>query len=160
MAANRFGLERSIPAGTKRSVRQRCGFGCVVCGCAIIQYHHFDPPFADASGHTDSGITLLYGQCHDRTGRGILAERDIVSANASPHCITFGHAKDILSTSNSTLPVRFGSSRVCAATIIKFDDDVIIGLSQPELPNGPLRLNAVFTDQRDTTSKQTVLDSQ
>lgn len=147
MVANRFGLERFIPAAIRRSVRQRCGFGCVVCGCAIIQYHHFDPPFADARSHKDSGITLLCGQCHDRAGRGIIAERDIIAANASPYCISSGHAKDILFTSNTSLPVRFGTSRVCAATIIKFDDDVVIGLSQPELADGPLQLNATFTDK-------------
>lgn len=146
MVANRFGLERSIPAGTKRTVRQRCGFGCVVCGCAIIQYHHFDPPFADAQGHADSGITLLCGQCHDRAGRGIIAECAIVAANASPYCMNSGHAKDILFTSNTSLPVRLGSSRVRAATIIKFDDEVVVGLSQPELLNCPVQLNAILTD--------------
>lgn len=147
MVANRFGLERYIPAVTRRAVRKRCGFGCVVCGCAIIQYHHFDPAFADAQSHQDTAITLLCGQCHDRTGRGIIAEHDIVAANASPYCMTSGHAKDILFTSNTNLPVRFGSSRVCAATIIKFDDDVVIGLSPSESHNGPLRLNATLTDQ-------------
>ena len=44
------------------------------------------------------------------------------------------------------LPVRFGSSRVCAATIIKFDDEVVIGLSRPEDHHGPSQLNATLTD--------------
>lgn len=146
MVTNRFGLDRFIPARTRRAVRQRCGFGCVVCGCAIIQYHHFDPPFADAKDHTASGITLLCGGCHDKAGRGIIGEREIIAHNSSPYCIKLGHAKDILFTSSTSLPVSFGSSRVCAATIIKFDDDVVVGLSPPELPNGPLQLNAILTD--------------
>ena len=44
-SANRFGLTRDIPEPVRRAVRQGTGFGCVICGAAIITYHHFDPPF-------------------------------------------------------------------------------------------------------------------
>jgi hypothetical protein len=57
-----------------------------------------------------------------------------------------GHTKDVLFTSKTDLPVRIGSSRVCAATVIRFDDDVVVGLSRPEDPDGPLQLNATLTD--------------
>lgn len=148
MVSNRYGLARFIDAATKRAVRQRCGFGCVVCGCAIVQYHHFDPPFANAMSHEASGITLLCGQCHDRAGRGIIDQGLVSGANASPFCLNAGHAKDILFTSTASLPVWFGSSRVCAEAIIKFDDDVVVGLSRPEDSNGPIQLNATLTDQK------------
>ena len=146
MTQNQFGLDRNIEEATKRTVRQRCGFGCVICGCAIVQYHHFDPPFRDAKSHDSSGITLLCGQCHDRAERGIIDVPTVSAANASPRCKQTGYSKDLLFIGNSSIPVRFGSSRVRAATILKYDDHVIMGFSEPEQVGAPLRLNAVFTD--------------
>jgi hypothetical protein len=68
---NRFGLSRDIPRGIKREVRRRSGFGCVICGCAIFEYEHVDPPFSEAKQHDPSGITLLCGQCHSYVTRGV-----------------------------------------------------------------------------------------
>jgi hypothetical protein len=146
MTQNQFGLDRSIDAATKRTVRQRCGFGCAICGCAIIQYHHFDPLFADAKSHDPSGITLLCGQCHDRAHRGIIGKAAVSSANAAPKCKELGYSKDLLFIGDSSIPVRFGSSRVRAATVLMYDDRVVVGFSKPEHVGAPLQLNAIFTD--------------
>ena len=51
---NEHGLPRHIPADVARAVRQECGFGCVICGVALIQYEHFDPEFAEAREHVAS----------------------------------------------------------------------------------------------------------
>ncbi len=147
MTANRNNLNRSIDAATKRTVRQRCGFGCVICGSGIIQYHHFDPPFAEATRHDPSGITLLCGRCHDRAERGIISVAQVSEANLSPWCKQSGYSRDLLFIGDGNIPVRFGSSRVRAATVVMFDDNVIFGLSRPEELRGPLRLNAVITDE-------------
>ena len=32
-----------IPEGVKRKLRQEAYFGCVKCGCPIIEYHHIEP---------------------------------------------------------------------------------------------------------------------
>jgi hypothetical protein len=143
---NRFCLDRNIDEATKRSVRQRCGFGCVICGCAIIQYHHFDPPFPKARSHDPAGITLLCGQCHDRAHRGIIGVPIISAANATPWCKQSGHCKDLLFMGKGNIPVRFGSSRIRAATVLMYDDRVVVGFSAPERAGSPLRLNAVLTD--------------
>jgi len=150
MAQNRYGLDRNIHAATKRVVRQRCGFGCVICGCGIVHYHHFDPPFADALRHDPSRITLLCGRCHDRAERGIIDVRRVSAADASPCCKQTGYSKDLLFLGDSTVPVRFGSSRVRAATVLMYDNRVVIGLSEPEHVGSPLRLNAVLTDDNET----------
>jgi hypothetical protein len=147
MSHNQFGLDRNIDAATKRTVRQRCGFGCVICGCAIVQYHHFDPPFCDAESHDPTGITLLCGKCHDRAERGIIDVVTLSAANAAPRCEQTGHAKDLLFIGDSTIPVRFGSSRVRASTVLMYDNRVVMGFSEPEHVGAPLRLNAVFTDE-------------
>lgn len=146
MRFNRHGLSRTIDASTKRAVRQRCGFGCVKCGCGIVQYHHFDPPFAEATRHDAAGITLLCGQCHDRAERQILSFDDVVDANRSPWCRTAGYTKDFLFLGAGDIPVRFGSSCVRATTIIKCGESIVVGMSRPEVNGSPLRFNAVLTD--------------
>lgn len=66
MTTNIHGLARDIPENVRRQVRQECGFGCVICGLAIIQYHHIDPEFVDAEIHDPKKIVLLCGSCHQR----------------------------------------------------------------------------------------------
>lgn len=31
---------RNIPLSIQRKVRQRCGFGCVICGMPLYEYEH------------------------------------------------------------------------------------------------------------------------
>jgi len=81
---NEFGLQRNIPADVKRAVRQRCGFGCVLCAGAIFEYEHFNPPFARARRHDAAGITLLCPTCHAKKTRNLLSERRVREANAAP----------------------------------------------------------------------------
>ncbi|MEH2485180.1 Abi-alpha family protein [Bradyrhizobium sp. AZCC 2230] len=82
---NRHGLSRNIPADVKRTVRQRDGFGCVVCGKAIYDYEHFDPEFADATQHDPAGIVLLCISCHGKKTRGFLSKQTIAAARQSPN---------------------------------------------------------------------------
>lgn len=84
---NKFKLSRTIPAEIMRSVRQRCGFGCVICGNAIYQYEHFNPEFSEARSHNAEGITLLCGGCHDRKSRGLLSQKTVSKANDNPKCL-------------------------------------------------------------------------
>lgn len=51
---NKYGLTRDIPASVKRAVRQRDGFGCVICGLGIYTYEHIDQPFKN-----DKNIVLM-----------------------------------------------------------------------------------------------------
>jgi hypothetical protein len=145
---NKFGLSRKdFLESIKSEVRRRCGFGCVVCGCAIVQSHHFDPPFAEAQQHDPRGITLLCGTCHDRVERGIVDIDTIRKANASPWCLKHRYSRDILFLGRERVPIRIGPSRFRAETIAMYDEDVVFGFSQPECPDGPWRLNAVLTDR-------------
>jgi len=83
---NAHGLARHIPEEVKRAIRRRCGFGCVVCGAALHEYHHFDPPFEEARLHRAEGIVLLCPTCHAHVTRGRWSNDKVVEANRSPFC--------------------------------------------------------------------------
>lgn len=76
----------SIPEEIKRRVRQRCGFGCVLCGNPIIDYDHmhgFDP----AKGHIEKELTLLCPEHHRDKTHGRLDLDTVLAANSSPYNI-------------------------------------------------------------------------
>ena len=72
-ARNKHGLPRTIPESIKRKVRQRCGFGCVICGIGLYEYEHFAPEYKDAKSHAPEGITLLCPNHHARKTIGRLS---------------------------------------------------------------------------------------
>lgn len=63
---NKYGLSRYVPSDVRRIVRQRCGFGCVICGLSLYDYEHFAPYFKDAKSHDPDGITLLCMQSNQK----------------------------------------------------------------------------------------------
>lgn len=57
-----------IPPEIKLAVRQRCCFGCVVCGNPIYQYEHFIP-WETCRSHDAYNINLLCPDHHTRKGK-------------------------------------------------------------------------------------------
>ena len=72
-----------IPADVLRVVRQRCGFGCVVCGLPLYEYHHIED-FAESNDHSADNLTLLCNQHHAEATKGLLTRPQIESANQNP----------------------------------------------------------------------------
>src|SRR4051812_43597484 len=98
---NRYGLSRDIPSEVKRAVRQRCGFGCVICGSAIVEYEHIDPEFVRARNHEATGIALLCPTCHSRKTRNFLSRRRVIEAAANPAARVAGFAFSELESTRS-----------------------------------------------------------
>jgi hypothetical protein len=88
---NKHGLKRSsLDAVTKQQIRQRCGFGCIVCGELPWDYAHIEPPFEDALRHDPACMALLCDRHHrefDATPRLLSMER-IRAAMLSPRNAT------------------------------------------------------------------------
>ena len=74
---NKHGLSDEIPGPRKRIIRQRAGFGCVICGLAFGTYHHFSPKFEDARDHDPDGIVFLCAGCHGRADVGWICEETV-----------------------------------------------------------------------------------
>lgn len=93
---NRHGLKRSsLSSDVKRKVRQACGFGCVVCGGALIQYEHVAPTFADATQHEPDKMALLCPGCHDQVTRGYKSKARVLEAMADPFCKRKGFSSEV-----------------------------------------------------------------
>jgi hypothetical protein len=72
-----------IPSGMKRSIRQRCGFGCVVCGLPIYEYEHIDG-WANTKQHEEDRIVLLCKRHHHEKTNGLLPGHLVEEFSESP----------------------------------------------------------------------------
>ncbi len=79
MSASRPAIREPV----KRAVRQRCGFGCVVCGCPVYEYEHMEG-YAIVRRHVASEITLLCDRHHRERTSGLLPLDDVRNADKNP----------------------------------------------------------------------------
>lgn len=77
----------AILNGVQRDVRQRCGFGCVICGMPLYEYHHIDE---DPTNNVASNITLLCDLHHKEATNRLLTREQIANANLEPYNQTHG----------------------------------------------------------------------
>lgn len=149
---NRFALTRPIPTDIKRRVRRHCGFGCVLCGDAIVTYEHFDPPFRDAKRHSASGITLLCGTHQNASSKGLLSPESIADANRHPYCHQRGHASHLLDLGRTKPVLTLGGSNVTdCGSGVSFQGQWMLRLREPEPHSRRWRLSARFVGQSGAT---------
>ena len=83
---------RNIPLPIQREVRQRCGFGCVICGLPLYEYDHLRG-WADVKRHVADEITLLCDTHHREKTSGLLPPEQVTEANESPFNLRDGVSK-------------------------------------------------------------------
>jgi hypothetical protein len=142
---NKYGLDRNIPESVRRLVRQECGFGCVICGLAIAQYEHIDPPFAEAKAHDPKNIALLCGGCHDRITRGIWSKERVILARKSPITFSQGFSRDAFDF-RDPFDLFVGNSRFrdIRCIVRKETGEEWFTIEPPEAPDAPPRISAKF----------------
>ncbi len=78
-----------IPDPMKREVRQRCGFGCVICGLPLYTYEHM-LGYANVQRHVAEELTLLcYQHQYERTHK-LLPVEHVLRANEDPYNLRKG----------------------------------------------------------------------
>jgi len=83
----------NIPSYIKREVRQRCGFGCVICGNPIYDYEHMEG-WANVRRHIANEITLLCPYHHREKTVGRMPAEYVKKANETPHNLKNGVSGD------------------------------------------------------------------
>src|SRR5690349_17637133 len=60
-------LDRTPPAGVRRTLRTEVGFGCPIADCRkpFLTWHHFDPPWRERQHHDPAGMIALCREHHD-----------------------------------------------------------------------------------------------
>ena len=79
----------SIPSAIKREVRQRCGFGCVICGDPIYEYDHI-LGWAKTKRHLPEELTLLCKKHHGEKTAGRLPNDLVIRCNKNPKNVSSG----------------------------------------------------------------------
>lgn len=144
---NRHGLSRSVPAEVKREVRQRCGFGCVICGFAFYEYEHFAPDYVDATEHDPKGMTLLCSQCNQKRARGRLSAHSVALANANPKCLERGFASEMFDFHSDPIEIVFaGVTFYNCKHLIVVNERPILSVEPSLGGNSPVMLSGVFCD--------------
>ena len=144
---NKFGLGRTIPSAVRREVRQRCGFGCVICGLSLYDYEHFDPDFKDAKKHDPKGITLLCMQCNQKRNRKVLSVKSVSKANEEPKSLQQGFSNEAFDFGSDPIEVVFaGVTFKNCDHLIRVAGIPILSINSPEEEHEPFRLSGRFCD--------------
>ena len=147
MTINQHNLNRNIPSAIKQTVRKRCGFGCVICGNAIVHYEHFNPEFEFATEHSAGGITLLCPNHHEEKKKGLITNEQINDFNNTPNAINNGTATHQF-VNQITPEIVIGQKTFAGGTsVIRVDDEVVLGFKAPEEDGAPFRLSFSFFDR-------------
>ena len=146
---NRHKLDRNIPEEIKRQVRQRCGFGCVICGYAIYEYEHFSPEFAQAKIHGPDGITLLCPLHHALKTRGLLSLELIIKHNKSPKACEQGFSRGPFDIGNEhPIIVLGGVTFERNQILLRVYGDEILSIQPPFEMGQPFLLSAFLTNDK------------
>lgn len=152
MEKNRFGLARPIPEAIKRQVRQRCGYGCVICAKAPYDYDHFAPEFIDAKSHDPDGITLLCYEHHGMKTDRLLSNVQVSKYNKDPKAKAIGHAFGKYITDGVVPKFSLGSSYAHGASVLlEANGQPVIWASPPVEPGAPFSFNALLRDKQGRT---------
>lgn len=146
---NKHGLKRYIPANIRETIRKEAGFGCVICGCVLVDYEHIEPEWSNAHQHNPENMTLLCIECHGRVTRKLISKRKVWEAKKSPKALENGNVHDILFVDTDNMEIKIGnSSSKNTRTILTIHGKPIIWFEAPTLPNEPSKLCAIFYDNK------------
>jgi hypothetical protein len=123
----------------------------VICGLAIAQYEHIDPPFAEARSHDPKRIALLCGACHDRVTRGFWSKDRVLKARKSPKTFKDSFARDAFDL-KSPFDLLLGDNHIqnVRCIIRKSTGDEWFTIDPPEAPDAPPRISAKFFGSHET----------
>lgn len=119
-----------IPRSIQRQVRKECGYGCVICGLPLFEYHHIIE-WAIEQKHEVNNLVLLCPTHHSSVTKGLTKEAQVRRYRASPFNLSNGKSR-------SNLPFFFEGDS-CS---------VFMGslMFKTEFQNGEGEINAISVD--------------
>lgn len=133
-------MSRTPPVNVVRSLRAEVGFGCPVPGCGnpYLEWHHFDPPYADEAHHRPEGMIALCAEHHKKADAGAYTGEQLRSfktnrANAATVRGSFEWLR------NDLLAIVGGNCYYETLRVIQVDGIDVVSFIRDE--DGYLRLN-------------------
>lgn len=144
---NKHGLKRYIPSDIREKIRKNSGFGCVICGCVLVDYEHIDPEFHDAKEHDPDNMTLLCISCHGRVTRKLISKKSVWDAKSNPKALQNGYVHDLLFVNTADMEIKIGNSySKNTKLILTIYGKPIIWFEPPLVKGEPSKLCAIFYD--------------
>ncbi|TMO06126.1 hypothetical protein CWB60_11115 [Pseudoalteromonas sp. S327] len=142
---NKHGLSRYIPKEIKASIRRDAGYGCVFCGCVLVEYEHIEPEFHNALKHTPEKMTILCPMCHDKVTKKIISKQKVWEAKSNPKGLEQGYVNDTLFPNTDTLDFLLGNMRYQNMGIaITLHGKPLFWFEEPEDKGDPCTICCIF----------------
>lgn len=125
-----------IPREIARSVRRKCGFGCVICGFPIYEYDHVEG-WVNTRSHQENQIVLLCPTHHAEKTRGLLTIVDVQKARRDPFNLQSGTSSPYeLKYSGNEYFFDIGTNKIFGqltennlfAQLVRVDDQILLGV--------------------------------
>jgi hypothetical protein len=138
-------ISRYIPEYIKLEIRRRCKFRCIICDEAIIEYHHFDPPFSEATEHSANGITLLCAKHHAHAEKGFITTNEIKQKDLIRRTLSIQDARTEMPSFQIPFTAILGSVFFLGeGKLLEVDGETLLNISVD--PSGYLTITALFYD--------------
>lgn len=133
---------RTPPAAIARQLRQEAGFGCVVCGCPIVEYHHIIE-WNEKKHFDPDHMVAMCPNHHSEYGK--LDKSKAYTAKQNPINIRKGRIEGLLGGNKGQKALRLGAMTVknCGSAL-NFSG---INLFSYSLSNGEYLLDVFLPDE-------------
>lgn len=134
-----------IPEGVKRKLRQEAYFGCVKCGCPIIEYHHIEP-WSMVKKHEADNLVVLCPNCHREANVGAYYKEQVIADKKEPfNKRTRLVQNDFMLRKLDDIKVKIGGAEIShARSILTVRSIPLIFFNKTK--DGRALLNAIFFD--------------
>ncbi|MER8571483.1 hypothetical protein NKH19_10555 [Mesorhizobium sp. M1338] len=78
-------ISRTPPVDVRRRLRAEVGFGCPMCGSPHLEYHHFNPTWAEQNHHDQQGMIALCAEHHAAADSGAFTNDQLTSLKRPNH---------------------------------------------------------------------------
>jgi hypothetical protein len=127
-----------IPEPMKRAVRQKCKFGCVVCGSPVFEYDHLEE-FSVVGEHTENNLILLCPNHHRDKTSGRLPRAELERHSERPFNGVRSHTAPYsrLFIAGQTISFEIGGNTYVSSisdggsyNAIEFDGTTVVGFKR------------------------------
>lgn len=138
----------ATPKPVKRTLRQRAGFGCCVCGKPVYQYHHVIPWSVEEHFRPDD-MMLLCPEHHDQATKGALTEARQRAWQASPFNRRQGFVSGALMINQTYSAIRTGGVLLVGdGSILQIDEVPVLRVGVGD--DGEMLLSLLLADETGT----------